>query len=146
MKKTATVFKIITITLNAFFLISSLAILAKIGPTSLHPALVIIPLLAPVICIASLAFSNKLLAGFMWFLSISAAIFTNAVLLGFVVYALASWGMPGLPGQNFLVPLWLLLPIISCITLFLVRSQIKKNGASDHSTVICPHCGGDVNV
>ena len=144
MKKATTILKVFTIILNAFFLISSLAILAVLGMPSIHPAFVIISLLAPVICIISLAFSKKLMAGFMWLLSSAATIFTNAVLLGFIVYALVSWGMPGITGQSFLVPFWLLLPIISCITLFLVRGQIKKNGASGCSTITCPNCGTEI--
>ena len=144
MKIAITVLKIITIILNAFLLVSSLAILAAQGMPPGHAALVIIALLAPVFCIITLVFSKRLMAGFMWFLSSAATISTNAVLLGFIIYALVSWGMPGITGQYFLVPFWLLLPIISCTTLFLVRSQIKKNAASACDTITCPNCNTEI--
>jgi len=147
MNKAITVLKIVTIILNAFLLISSVAILAVVGMPSdhiAHTVLVIISLLAPVACIISLAFSKKLMSGFLWLLSSAATIFTNAVLLGFIIYALTSWGMPGIAGQNFLVPFWLTLPIFSCTTLFLVRGQIKKSRASDCNSITCPNCGTEI--
>ena len=125
MNKAVGFLKVITIILNTIFLLSSLAILIANGMPSLHPAFVIIPLTAPLVSITALVFANKLLSGYMWIVSIVSAIITNLVLTGTVIYCLASWGMPGLPYQNFLVPLWFVVPVISCTTLFLVRSRIK---------------------
>jgi hypothetical protein len=144
MQKAITVLKIITIVLNAFLLISSLVILGFTGSPDGHLALVIIGLLAPVFCMITLVFSKRLMSGFMWLLSSAATIFTNAVLLGFIIYALASWGMPPIVGKYFMVPFWLILPIISCITLFLVRRRVKKSGASACDTITSPNCSTEI--
>ena len=126
MNKAVGFLKVITILLNAIFLLSTLAILMALGMPPLHPAFVIIPLMAPVICITSLVLANKLLSGCMWIISIVSAILTNLTLLGTVTYSLVSWGLPGIPCQYLLIPLWFVLPVISCTTLFLVKGRIKK--------------------
>ena len=123
MSKTVAVLKVITIILNVVFLVSTLTILAAYGMPSLHPTLVIIPLLGTIICIISFALPKILLSGFMGYISIALVLLTNLVIISVVTYALLSWGMPNIPCQHFLIALWYSMPIISCITVFLVKAS-----------------------
>jgi len=127
MSKAATILKVITIILNVVFLASSLAIIAAFGMPSLHPVFIIIPLLSPVCAILALAMPSIFLSGSMRPVSIALTLFTNLVLISTVIYCFVSWGMPGVPFQNVLIPLWFVMPVLTCITLFLVKGRTQDD-------------------
>ena len=145
MKKSVTVLKIIAIILNALFLAIIVLLCIKDPPSGSNAILAGIVFLFPLISLLLLLGSGKLLTGTKGVVFTTLSVISGVLLLLVVVFAVAQSGIPEPAGMRAVLVLWILSPVLSIPAVILLRAGVKKN-TSMASTMICPHCGGDVNV
>jgi hypothetical protein len=146
MNKTACILKYCAITVNMLLAIFLTLLVIGIHPSGSLMTILLAVVFCSILNIILLALSRRLLAGAIgvFFLCLFSVLNIGS-LLG-VIACLAQWGLPGQPMEVLAVILWLVFPIITLPAIFLVRSQLNKNGASDCGTITCPNCATEISI
>jgi hypothetical protein len=145
MNKTATVLKITAIILNTLFLAIMVLLCIQSPPSGSYVILAVIIFLFPLTNLLLLFFSGKLLTGTKGVVFTTLSVILGVLMLLVLVLAVGQSGVPEPAGMRVFLVMWILSPLISIPAVILLRARAQKN-TSESNTIICPHCGGDVNT
>ena len=142
MNKAAGILKIFTIIMNAVLCVFLTLAIFEAGSEGVYLFLMLLVILTAVLNILILSFGRRLLLGIRGIVSVCLfGILNGCSLLG-VMTGLFQYGLPESPIAAIAVIVWLIFPLITMPTLFVVRSQagINANGG----TITCPNCGTEI--
>ena len=142
MNQATNVLRILAIIINAILCILLTLTMIVIGSDGGYLILMSLVVLTGVLNIVILCCVGRLIGGGVGIVSICLASVLNVCSLLGVIAGLYQYGMPGDALFNMAVIAWLIFPLITLPTLFIVRAQMKKG--IKPNTLTCPNCGTEI--
>ena len=139
MNKTAGILKILAIIINAVLCVFLTLAILEAGSEGVYLFLMLLVILTAVLNILILSLDRRFLLGITGTVSIFLVCVLNSCSLLGVMTGLLQYGLPETPIAAVAVIVWLIFPLITLPTIFVVRSQVRKN--TNGGTITCPNCG-----
>jgi hypothetical protein len=145
MSKAMGILKVCTIILNTLFLATLILLCIQTSPFGSNLILAVIIFFFPLINLLVLLGSGKLLMGTKGIVFATLSVISSVIILLIIVLIVGQSGVPDPAGLRAVLVLWIISPLLTIPAVILLRARTKKE-TSVTGTIICPHCGGDVNI
>ena len=142
MNKAAGILKILTIIMNAILCVFLTLAILEAGSEGVYLFLMLLVILTAALNILILSFGKRFFLGIRGIVSVCLLCILNGCSLLGVMTGLFQYGLPESPIAAAAVIIWLIFPLITLPTLFVVRSQTGKS--TNGGTITCPNCGTEI--
>ena len=146
MNKSASALRILSIVINAIFLIAIASYCISSPPEEGYIIMATVLILTPAVSLPALLFYKKLLFGAKGISYLCFALVFNVLTLMIFALVISQSGMPPEGAMAFQILMWLISPLLTCTTLFFIRSQVKLGKSLNCDSISCPNCGTEIAV